>query len=279
MGQSVTDGHLGCFWSFYWGHCSKYLWKYLCLCNSVSLDFCLHCVTFWCCKKSARRKQTKGTQRRYRASSACAHLRGSLSGAAAFKVLWAPVFILFQTLCPEASSQAFSLSSQWAMGGCSLQDWFIWHLFDFWQVVYKNNDIRLELSRLARIGDTKWRSTFKWYSSVRMWPHWTPSTLRPQRLTSACPSGTPNAWALSPLTFAPLSPTAWSSSLTASPKREGCSEPEEHQGGLLLLWNLGWQPVPAAWHGAQAPLKWKPHRRKPTMGNGTTWYSARRQIR
>lgn len=28
-------------------------------------------------------------------------------------------------------------------------------LFGFWQVVYKNNDIRLELSRLARIGDTK----------------------------------------------------------------------------------------------------------------------------
>lgn len=41
------------------------------------------------------------------------------------------------------------------MDGYRLQDWFIWYLFGFWQVVYKNNDIRLELSRLARIGDTK----------------------------------------------------------------------------------------------------------------------------
>ena len=68
------------FLAFYWGHFSKYLWKYLCLRNSVSLDFCLHCVTFWCCKKSARRKQTKGTQWRHRGFfRACVHLRGLCS--------------------------------------------------------------------------------------------------------------------------------------------------------------------------------------------------------
>ena len=77
--QSVTDGHLGCSWPFT-EDTSVNISGNICVCATQSLDFCLHCVTFWCCKKSARRKQTKGTQWRHRGFfRACVHLRGLCS--------------------------------------------------------------------------------------------------------------------------------------------------------------------------------------------------------
>lgn len=119
----------------------------------------------------------------------------------------------------------------------------------------------------------RWNSRETSFLSVKMFPPSTPSTLRRPSPTWPFRSGTPNAWAPSPLISAPQNPTGWSSSPTGSRRTGGTQKARRTTRWTSLRWSCWTEGCTCCWTWVLAPSRWKPHRQRSMMAPGTMWTS------
>lgn len=269
-----TDGPVCHWWSFrlflvfYWGHCSKYLWKYLCLC--ISLSWFLRCVTFWCCKKSARRKQTKGTHAEIQGLlPACAHLRGLLQ--LLLECCGSCFSYYFELLCLKLLLRPFPWVPSERLVVAACQDWFIWHTcLTFDRLFIRTLTSVWSCLAWPGLGTPRWRDLRR--SGIQIvkcgytGPHqlWDPESI-------SLPKWNTKRMGSISFDFRTTEPNGLILFTRQAPREEGCSEPEEHQRWTSLLWRLLDGNLYLLLDMGSGTIKVKATQRKPTMGNGTTW--------